>query len=185
MDNILTIETDRTSLTILPPQHAELILNYYISNQQHLAPWEPARGSDYLTVGNWQTILQNTLDAFYAGTDYRFAAIDKQTDNVIGVCNFSNVVHGAFQACHLGYSIAESYQGKGYMHEILQAGIGYIFNTVGLHRVMANYIPDNKHSENLLLKLGFEREGLAKAYLKIAGRWQDHILTSKLNQYHN
>ncbi|WP_448217491.1 hypothetical protein [Endozoicomonas sp. 2B-B] len=27
----------------------------------------------------------------------------------------------------------------------------------------------------LLDKLGFEHEGLAKSYLKIAGKWQDHV----------
>jgi ribosomal-protein-alanine N-acetyltransferase len=28
--------------------------------------------------------------------------------------------------------------------------------------------------------LGFEREGYAKQYLQIAGRWEDHILTARL-----
>ncbi|WP_415232094.1 hypothetical protein [Psychromonas sp.] len=36
-------------------------------------------------------------------------------------------------------------------------------------------------SEKLLVKLGFEKEGVAKSYLKIAGSWQDHVLTSKIN----
>jgi ribosomal-protein-alanine N-acetyltransferase len=30
----------------------------------------------------------------------------------------------------------------------------------------------------LLERLGFEREGRAKAYLNIDGRWQDHVLTA-------
>lgn len=45
---------------------------------------------------------------------------------------------------------------------------------------MVNYIPSNIRSERVLLKLGFEKEGLAKSYLKIAGKWQDHILTAKI-----
>ncbi|MEZ8447765.1 30S ribosomal protein S5 alanine N-acetyltransferase, partial [Vibrio splendidus] len=31
-------------------------------------------------------------------------------------------------------------------------------------------------------KLGFEKEGVARKYLKIAGQWENHILTSKLNE---
>ncbi|MGL5537110.1 MAG: 30S ribosomal protein S5 alanine N-acetyltransferase, partial [Aeromonas veronii] len=33
----------------------------------------------------------------------------------------------------------------------------------------------------LLERLGFEREGFARAYLMINGRWEDHILTSLIN----
>lgn len=47
---------------------------------------------------------------------------------------------------------------------------------------MANYIPSNIRSENVLQKLGFEKEGYAKKYLKINGLWQDHILTSLVNK---
>lgn len=49
---------------------------------------------------------------------------------------------------------------------------------------MANYTPSNIRSEKLLTKLGFEKEGLAKSYFKIAGSWQDHVLTSKINPSH-
>jgi ribosomal-protein-alanine N-acetyltransferase len=31
--------------------------------------------------------------------------------------------------------------------------------------------------------LGFEKEGYAKSYLKIAGHWQDHILTALVNPH--
>jgi ribosomal-protein-alanine N-acetyltransferase len=30
-------------------------------------------------------------------------------------------------------------------------------------------------------RLGFEKEGLARKYLKIDGRWEDHLLTSLIN----
>jgi ribosomal-protein-alanine N-acetyltransferase len=43
---------------------------------------------------------------------------------------------------------------------------------------MANHVPRNERSARLLERLGFEREGFAKAYLHLDGRWQDHVLTS-------
>jgi ribosomal-protein-alanine N-acetyltransferase len=100
---------------------------------------------------------------------------------MIGTCNFSNIVRGVFQACHLGYAISQSHQGKGLMSEAVELGIRYMFEIVKLHRIMANYMPRNERSARLLEKLGFEREGYAKSYLKIAGVWEDHILTSKIN----
>lgn len=38
--------------------------------------------------------------------------------------------------------------------------------------------PHNQRSGQLLARLGFEREGLARAYLHINGAWADHVLTS-------
>ena len=104
-----------------------------------------------------------------------------QQTEVMGTCHFSNIVYGPFQACHLGFSLSQSEQGKGIMYEALSAAIAHVFAKLGLHRVMANYMPSNKRSEALLTRLGFVKEGLAPSYLKIAGRWQDHLLTAKLN----
>ncbi|MGF6700538.1 RimJ/RimL family protein N-acetyltransferase [Paraburkholderia sp. MM5496-R1] len=47
--------------------------------------------------------------------------------------------------------------------------IDHVFSTLQLHRVMANYRPDNLRSARLLERLGFENEGLARAYPKIDG----------------
>ena len=67
------------------------------------------------------------------------------------------------------------------MHEVVTAGIDYLFGERGLHRIMAGYMPANLRSGALLERLGFEREGYAKDYLMINGRWEDHVLTALLN----
>ena len=67
------------------------------------------------------------------------------------------------------------------MQEILTAAIDYLFREQGLHRIMACYMPANLRSGALLERLGFEREGYAREYLMINGRWEDHILTSLIN----
>ena len=67
------------------------------------------------------------------------------------------------------------------MFEALSAAINYTFVTLGLHRVVANYIPNNKRSARLLARLGFEIEGRARKLLLINGEWRDHILTAKIN----
>ena len=68
------------------------------------------------------------------------------------------------------------------MYEALAAAIPHVFANLGLHRVMANYRPENVRSGRLLQRLGFEREGLARSYLKINGVWTDHVLTSVINE---
>jgi ribosomal-protein-alanine N-acetyltransferase len=46
---------------------------------------------------------------------------------------------------------------------------------------MANYMPRNARSGDLLARLGFTVEGKASQYLQINGVWEDHVLTSRIN----
>ena len=109
--------------------------------------------------------------------DY-FALLDPEEKEIIGIANFSNVVRGSFHACYLGYSIGQKWQGQGLMYEALTAAIRYMQRTQHIHRIMANYMPHNQRSGNLLARLGFEKEGYAKDYLLIDGEWRDHVLTA-------
>lgn len=175
------IETPRSLIEILDRNSAPLLLQYYLDNQQHLAPWEPIRGRHYLTLEYWQESLTASEQAFSNGSEFKFVALTKNRQEVIGICNFTGVTRGAFQACFVGYSISQRFEGQGLMTEILSAGIEYMFKEVGLHRIMANYMPENKRSAAVLTQLGFEKEGFARDYLMIAGQWRDHVLTAKVN----
>ena len=177
----MILKTERVQLEILGPEDADMMLDYFLDNRAHLSPWEPVRESDFYTLKHWQWQLSKGQEELAKGSDYRFAILDHDRSEVMGVCNFTGVSRGVFQACFLGYSIAERFQGMGYMTEALAAATEYMFTEVTLHRIMANYIPDNARSAACLEKLGFEIEGRARSYLKINGRWRDHILTSKIN----
>ena len=52
----------------------------------------------------------------------------------------------------------------------------FSFQDLALHRVEAACLPNNTASIRLLEKVGFAREGYARRYLCIDGRWQDHLL---------
>ena len=175
------IQTKRTTIEIFSEKHAATVLNYYLENRSHLSPWEPIRTDKHLTLRNWIGFDRLSEQSFKTGREYKFVAFTKDKSKVIGVCNFTDVVRSPFEACYLGYSVGKEFEGKGYMTEILNACVPYMFDEVGLNRIMANYMPSNKASASVLEKLGFEREGYAKKYLKIAGNWEDHVLTSKIN----
>ena len=51
-------------------------------------------------------------------------------------------------------------------------------------RLQANHVPENERSARVLERLGFEREGYARDYLFIGGRWRDHVLTALLHPDH-
>lgn len=163
------------------PGHETIMANYFAVNEQHLQPWSPRVPRNYHSVESWKQRLQERELEFKRDQSVHFIGTDKQESHVIGSCSISNIVRGVMQACHMGYSIAERYQGQGYMKCIVQFAIKYAFEELNLHRVMANHMPANKRSGALLQSLGFEREGVAKSYILINGKWEDHVLNSLIN----
>lgn len=81
----------------------------------------------------------------------------------------------------MGFGVSIEHQGSGVMTGVCKVVIDHAFGQLKLNRVMANFMPCNERSGNLLKKLGFEEEGLARRYLKINGDWEDHVLTSLVN----
>jgi ribosomal-protein-alanine N-acetyltransferase len=181
LKTIPEFKTENLIISVLCPQDYKLLVKYENDNRSHLSQWEPTRTEDYFSLEESQKRALNDFENFQLGSSIFLVGFDKSKSEIICICSFSNIVHGVFQACNLGYSITEEYQGKGLMFEMLQASMQYVFIEYKLHRIMANYIPSNVRSAKLLKKLGFQKEGLAKSYLKIAGSWQDHVLTSKIN----
>ena len=72
-------------------------------------------------------------------------------------------------SCNLGYSVDVGFERKNLIYLILKYGINYIKDEFQLHRIMTNHLPNNIRSEKLLERLGFEKEGYVKNYLKING----------------
>jgi ribosomal-protein-alanine N-acetyltransferase len=179
------LHTSRLEMRILRIEEAQLLRRYLLDNRSHLASWEALRDEAYFSLEQCRNRLQTTGQQASEGNALHFAIFLAGSEEMLGVCNFTNIVRGVFQACHLGYAIAARHQGYGYMQEAVQAGIAHMFTRAGLHRIMANHLPENERSARLLQRLGFEREGLARSYLMINGRWRDHILNSLINPAHN
>ena len=176
--NSPTINTRNCVLTTPGNSHASLLCDFYNNNRKNLEPWEPKRNADFYTHRYWKSYIQTSIQLFKDKQAVKLIALNKEQTQIIGICNFSNIVFGCFEACHLGYCVDKNHEGKGIMFEIIRAGINYMREEFQLHRIMANHMPNNYRSEELLKKMGFEREGYAKDYLKINGKWQDHILNS-------
>ena len=176
------LKSSRVWLKLAEVGDAQALLDYYIQNKDHLAPTDPPKPPGFYTVDFWSQRLKSSFEEFGLGKSARFVLIKPAVEHsIFGTVNFTNIVRGPFQACYLGYSIAAAQEGKGLMSEALKLGIEYAFDQLGLHRIMANHLPQNLRSEKLLKRCGFVVEGYAKEYLMIDGRWQDHVLNSLTN----
>ncbi|MEC8644133.1 MAG: ribosomal protein S5-alanine N-acetyltransferase [Pseudomonadota bacterium] len=172
--------TDRLICRLLEPHEAKLMCSFRRENKNHLERWEPLRKPSFFTESFWQAQLRTQLRDFREGVSANFSILDKDEMFIVGVCNYTNIVRGTFQSCQLGYAIAKQCEGQGLMEEALRRTNDFVFSQLGLHRIMAAYLPHNQRSGSLLGKLGFKREGFAEKYLKINGIWEDHVLTSKI-----
>lgn len=179
----LTLASPRLLLKIPVPGDEERMLAYAVRNRDHLARWEPLRPDVYFTLPHWQGEVERSqrLAASDLGLPLLLLPREVPQGSLLGRCNLSNLVRGAFQAAHLGYSLDREAEGRGLMAEALRAVIAHAFGPMRLHRLMANHVPENGRSARLLERLGFAREGLARDYLFLAGAWRDHVLTSLVN----
>jgi ribosomal-protein-alanine N-acetyltransferase len=95
---------------------------------------------------------------------------------LVGYFGVGEIVRGHFQNAYLGYYGFEPFSGQGLMSEGLGLVVRFAFADLGLHRLQAAIQPENERSIALVRGAGFRREGLARRYLKIGGRWRDHEL---------
>src|SRR5262245_19731489 len=96
-------------------------------------------------------------------------------DAFAGTASLGHITYGNLEGAYLGYSAFVPYQAKGYMSEGLRLVLRHGFRTLGLHRTEASVQPENERSIALVERLGFRREGFSPRYLKIGGRWRDHV----------
>jgi ribosomal-protein-alanine N-acetyltransferase len=147
-----------------------------------LAPWEPAWATDELSKGAFRRRLKRYQREAREDSAYAFFVFRGDDNQLLGGCTLSNVRRGVTQCCALGYWVGERFARQGYMFDAVRALIPFIFRTLGLHRIEAACLPSNEPSRNLLAKIGFRQEGLARRYLQINGEWQDHMLFALLTE---
>ncbi len=177
-----SLRTERLLLRPASAADVSALVDYHKRNWNHLEPFSPVPPEGFFTEEFWRVKMEGSIDEFHLGTACRFFFFPSaEPQKVIGHCSFSQVFRGPFHACYLGYTVDHDYEGKGYMREGLEEAIRFMFEEWNMHRIMANYMPHNVRSGNLLRRLGFVVEGYARDYLQIAGKWEDHILTSLTN----
>ena len=112
---------------------------------------------------------------------YPFLIFRAQDGALLGGLTLGQVRRGVSQTATLGYWMGEPFAGRGYMARAVRAALSYAFANLRFHRVEAACLPHNMRSIRLLEGAGFRREGLARAYLRINGVWQDHVLFARLD----
>lgn len=182
-DARVCFETERLVLRQLRPEDVDLVLAYLAENRAFHAPYEPVRPAEYYERAFWEERARLDAGGYSESIPFRLFLFAKAGPaELLGIVSFDNFIRGAFQACTLGYMLAERAQGNGYVGEALTAAIAFLFREKNMHRIIASYLTDNERSARVLARQGFVVEGTARDYLRIAGAWRDCVVTSLVNR---
>jgi [ribosomal protein S5]-alanine N-acetyltransferase len=150
------------------------------ASRAFLVPWEPTWPGDDLTRAGFRRRLRRSHQEIANDEAYPFL-IFRDDGILVGGLTLGQIRRSVVQSGTLGYWIGAPHARQGLMTAAVRAIIGYGFTTLRLHRIEASCLPNNRESIRLLERTGFAKEGYARAYLRINGAWQDHLLFALLD----
>jgi ribosomal-protein-alanine N-acetyltransferase len=177
-DAALALLPDDVTLRLLRRDDGPALAAAYARNREHLEPWEPARPATFYEAQYHHQRIPVQLLEHLNGRSVPLLL--ERDGEIVGRVNLSDIVQGAFCNAHLGYWVDARLAGRGIMSAAVEAAAVHARDELGLHRLQAATLVHNDASQRVLERTRFERIGVAPRYLKIAGRWQDHVLFQRI-----
>jgi len=124
--------------------------------------------------------LQMCINSYENLSTYHWA-IEYKGEMIGGISAMS--VDDARKNCEVGYCIGYDYWNKGITTEALAAVIEYLFEEVGMHRIMAKHDVENPASGEVMKKCKMTYEGRFKEYyLRHDGTYSDALVYGLVNR---
>lgn len=154
------LETERIRLREIKKEDANRIFSYFSSDEV----------TRYYGQDSFQKIedAENLIELFHKNYSekrgIRWGIECKKTNELIGTIGF-HLWSPRHKRAEIGYDLHPDNWGHGYAQEAVAEILSYGFNVMELTRIGAVVFIENESSNKLLLKLGFEREGILKSYM--------------------
>lgn len=163
-------------LTMLEKRHAPAFYELLEKNRDYFAEFLAFPHTMH-SVSEAGELIQKYLD-FYAKNLGWFNGIwdGKQLIGVILVKDIQESIGSA----EIGYFIDQRYQGKGIITNLTKKMIGYLFEDMGMNKIVINCGIMNYRSQAIPKKLGFKQDGIIRQNYKIADRLDDTVQFSLL-----
>lgn len=107
---------------------------------------------DYILNGPRVSYAQNKFGLYLVGL--------KNTGGQIGICGL--IKRDSLEDVDIGFAFLERFWSNGYAAESARAVMDYARNPLGINRIVAITIPENKGSINVLEKIGLKFEKMIK-----------------------
>ncbi|RJQ78230.1 N-acetyltransferase [Pseudonocardiaceae bacterium YIM PH 21723] len=104
----------------------------------------------------------------------RWFGVIELAGDLVGALSLS-FTRGHIRSATLGYWVDAEHSGQGVTTEAVRQALDLAFGSLGMHRVEAYVRPDNPGSLRVLERNGFQRVGVARGQMHLAGRWWDMV----------
>ena len=151
--NQVVIECDGFELRTVDLEDAQLYLDFWVRNKEHLRTTGPLYlEPDYFTLSFWEKRFE------YHNANVNSSRFFIYKDGmIIGDIAATNITRGISNDANLGYKIDKDYEGKGIMTKAGGEAIKYFFDEVGLHRLQASHLVENRASARVLKNLVLQK----------------------------
>lgn len=171
------LETERIRLREIQKEDAFRIFSYFSSD-------EVTRyyGQDsFHKIEDAEKLIDLFHDNYSEKRGIRWGIECKKTNELIGTIGF-HLWSPRHKRAEIGYDLHPDNWGYGYAQEAVTEILSYGFNVMDLTRIGAVVFLENDASNKLLLKLGFEREGILKSYMYQDGVAYDTYIYSLIRK---
>ncbi|WP_417704400.1 GNAT family N-acetyltransferase [Pseudomonas sp.] len=170
-DLSVTLTTNRLLLRPLQAADAPTLFAIF-SDPQVMQYWNTP---PWTTEAMAQDFIRAEQQAMHDGQRLTLAIVDRESAELIGKCLLFNYQPESRRA-EIGFGIASSAWGKGYVQEAAGELLRHGFETLELNRVESEIDPTNTASGRALERLGFSQEGLLRQRWIIDGQVSDSAL---------
>ncbi|MEI4768108.1 GNAT family protein [Psychrobacillus sp. FJAT-51614] len=167
------LETERLRLIEIKEKHTEDIFAIF-SNEAVIKYYGMSAFTEYQQA---KSLIESFGKNFKEKRSMRWGIILKETGSFVGTVGLNNLIITG-RRTEIGYDLLPEYWRKGIISEAVNTVIQYCFKELDLFRIGAVTFPQNESSNKLLLKLGFEKEGLLRGYLYQNGHSNDALVFS-------
>jgi [ribosomal protein S5]-alanine N-acetyltransferase len=164
----VTLRTDRLFLRPLVASDADSLFAVF-SDPTVMRYWGTPPWSE---VTQAQELIGNDVEDMLAGKIVSLGIELLSSSQLIGTCTLFRLMRECKRA-EIGFGMASSFWGNGYMHEALQTLLAFGFHEIGLNRIEADVDPRNLASIKCLERLGFQKEGLLRERWIVKGEVSD------------
>ncbi len=148
------LETDRLTLREFEISDALCVFNNWRNDEvvEQFMDWRADKSPQDTEKKVAEWVAEYEKDNYY-----NWAIILKDTGEPIGA--IGGEVNELLQSIDVGYCIGQKWWGQGIASEAFKAVISYLFEQVGVNRIVAMHAPENPSSAKVMKKCGLVYEG--------------------------
>jgi RimJ/RimL family protein N-acetyltransferase len=133
------------------------------------------------TVEGFERFIEWTHRQRAAGTYACFAVVLGGTDTAIGIFQVRQL-EPSFGTAEWGFALGSAFWGRGVFMDAARLTLGFVFDTLGVHRLEARAAIKNGRGTGALAKVGAIKEGLLRKSFYKDGEYLDQSLWSILRE---